>query len=173
MQKFYIYPIYTVSLLVMLIAIVPKKHIRGLAPYAILLGSFFELLVLFLMTYMFNLAGHKNFGPFGAFWVPFFPPIAWGIYFVMYFYVLPQNKSWTFFFPLISAIFSTLFANVLVNLDVFFIHYNRVIVPFLVYITWHSISTIIFIRLTSAEVKNTDTFASFKPAFLFKRFKKE
>ncbi|KNZ71173.1 hypothetical protein Tfer_0251 [Thermincola ferriacetica] len=176
MPKHFIYPIYTAIIGLIAITVVPKKDIRRLAYFAILCGGVFDTLIILVVTHLLKIGGYINFGPFGILGIPFFPPIAWTIYFVLYFYTIPQTKPWVYIFPVISAMYSVLFSNVLANLGIFKWNYGQVIVPFLIYLTWHFLNTFAYIRLFEPdnELANSSTHGrmAFKPALLKKIYYK-
>lgn len=154
MPLYYIYPFYTGILALIAFIIIPRQYICKLAAISILLGGIFDVgVVLFIK--LLGVGGYLNFGPFGFWGIPFFPPIAWSIYFLMYFYLLPNNKIWAYIFPLISAVYSTFFSNILVNLGIFQWNYGKFIVPFLIYFSWHFSITWAFLHLIN---KKSDKF---------------
>ncbi len=128
-----IYPIYTMILGLIMLAIVPKEKIKALAFSAILFGAIGNIFVILISSTL-NIAKHINYEPFGALGLSFFPPIAWTAFFILYLHFLPEKKPWIYIFVLSSALYSTFFANILINLGVFASYYGRFIVPFIIYL---------------------------------------
>lgn len=148
-----------------------KRH-QTVGLFCDTLWGVFDTLIILVVTHLLKIGGYINFGPFGILGIPFFPPIAWTIYFVLYFYTIPQTKPWVYIFPVISAMYSVLFSNVLANLGIFKWNYGQVIVPFLIYLTWNFLNTFAYIRLFEPdnELANSSTHGrmAFKPALLKK-----
>ncbi len=136
MKLYFIYPIYTAILGIILISIVPRKDIKRLAFYGIALGGVMDTLAIFLVTFLLNLGSYINYGPFGFKGFTFFPPIAWSIWFIMFFYILPDNKFLKHFFIVTAASYAVLFSNILVNLGIMKWNKSEIIVPFIIYIVW-------------------------------------
>ncbi|MHB9095745.1 MAG: hypothetical protein ACYC21_13850 [Eubacteriales bacterium] len=173
MEKYFIYPVYTGILGSIAAIMVPRQHMRRLAALAIVFGGAFDVAAILLLTKLLGVGGYLNFGPFGFIGIPLFPPIAWTIFFLMYFYILPDKKPWVYIFPFISAIFSIIFSNVLLNLGIFEWNYGRLVVPFLIYISWHSSVTWAYLKTTNNKYKTKDVYPNYwrisNPALL-KRF---
>jgi hypothetical protein len=142
-----VYPIYTTALLVVTYALVPKPDIRYLLRYGILFGFVTDTVMIILVTKIMGLGGYINFGPFNFKGIPFFPLIAWSIYYVLYLYMLPKEKPWIYIFPIAAAFFSALFSNVLQNLGIFIWNRGTVIVPLIIYLFWHIAVTWIYIKV--------------------------
>lgn len=138
MDTFWIYPIYTSILSIILISLVPRSIIKELAYYSILLGGVVDFLLLELFSYIINTSSYINYYPFGAGRIAFFPPIAWTIWFIMFFYLLPENKISRYLYIAIAAAYSTFFTNVLINLNIIGWEYEKIFFPFIIYIIWFS-----------------------------------
>lgn len=145
---YYVYPIYTGILALILIVLVPRNNIKQLLIYAITFGAVTDVAIIGLIGKLLGAGGHINFGSFGAFGIPFFPPLAWAIWFVMFFFFLPNVLPWIVIYVFTATSTSVLFANVLVNLHVLKLNYGRIVVPFLIYALWFSLATWAFKRLT-------------------------
>ncbi|NLM96168.1 MAG: hypothetical protein GX175_00875 [Halanaerobiaceae bacterium] len=136
MKPFWIYPIYTSILALILILLVPRKDIKKLAFQSILLGGVADFIILNLFIFIIKKNIYINFYPFGAGKIAFFLPIAWTIWFIIFFYLLPEKKISRYIYITVSAAYSTFFANVLYNLDIIQWKYEKVFLPFLIYICW-------------------------------------
>lgn len=147
MPLYFIYPIYTGILGLILCAVVPKKDIQRLAVYGLISGGVLDAVVIILFTHILGVGGYINYGPFGFMGMPFFPLLAWTIFFILFFYFIPEKKPWNYIFVLIAALYSVLFSNMLMNLGIFKWNYDRLIIPFLIYISWFSAVTWGFYRV--------------------------
>ncbi len=136
MELYLIYPIYTAILGIILISVAPRKKIKELAFYGIILGGVMDTLAIFLLTFLLNLGEYINFGPFGFKGLPFFPPIAWSIWFVMFFYFLPDKAVLKHIYIITAAAYAVLFSNILANLGIMRWTKSEIIIPFIIYIIW-------------------------------------
>lgn len=150
MPAYFIYPIYTAALAFALVAIVPKTHIRHEAIYAITFGGVGSVVIIFIYSII-NAFEWINMGPFGYRDIAFFPPLAWTMYFIIYFYLLPREKLWIYLYVIFAACYSTLFSNVLMNLEILQWNKGRVVLPFLLYLSWFAVVTWIYTRIHQAE----------------------
>jgi len=151
LPTYYIYPIYTTALLIVTYALVPRQNIRYLLRYGILFGAVTDAVMIILFTKIIGLGGYINFGPFGLKGIPFFPLIAWSIYYVLYLHMLPKEKPWIYIFPIAAAFYSVLFSNVLQNLGIFIWNWGTVIVPLIIYLFWHITVTWIYIKVLNRK----------------------
>lgn len=81
MPKYFITPIYTGILAILLVATVPKKEIHRLAIYGIIFGAILDILAI-IFGRVAGLYGYINYGPLGIMGIPFFAPISWTIFFI-------------------------------------------------------------------------------------------
>ena len=133
--QYLLYPTYTAVIGLVMLAVVPKGKIRQLVPFAVLFGGLGDFLWLLLLGFL-GIGGYINFGPFGFLGMPFFPPLAWTFFFIIYLYLLPDKFPWNYIFTLAGAGYSLVFSNVLQNLGIFQWRAGRFWVPFLIYVTW-------------------------------------
>jgi hypothetical protein len=145
-----IYTIYTGILAIILSVAVPRIKIKKLAIYGIIFGAVADIFWILLIGVL-GVARYINYGPFGFLGLPFFPPIAWTIYFIIYFYFLPRKNFWPYVFAFIAAIYSIVFSNVLNNLGIFKWTISNVWVPFFIYVIWHVGVTWIFLKLKKSK----------------------
>lgn len=148
-------PLYTAILALTLITTVPKNEIRRLAVYGIIFGAISDIIAL-TTGKLFGLFEYVNFAPLGYWVIPFFSPIAWAIYFVMYFYFMPKHKPLMYIYAASGIGYGTFFAQLLFNSGImvvypkfFSLSVHRLIDPIFVFLIWFPISTWGFIRLTS------------------------
>ncbi|MGM0370717.1 MAG: hypothetical protein ACQEP9_09855, partial [Bacillota bacterium] len=118
-----------------------RKNIRKLAIYGLLFGALGDISAILIFGHLLKLGGYLNYGPLGFFNIPFFPPIAWTIWFILYFYFLPDRKILKYIYITTAALYATIFSNVLANLNIFKWNYSKIILPFFIYITWFIGST--------------------------------
>ncbi len=172
----YINAIYTSIVVVLMFMLVPRKEIRKLVIYGMLFGAGFDIVAITIFTVLLHVGGFINFEPFGFHGFPFFPPLAWTAYYIMYFYILSANKNWKYLLPITGTFYSVIFSNVLQNLGVFKWNYGRTIIPFIIYITWYCLATWGYLKLTQKiQVRNqilNHIFRSDKP-ILLKRLHKD
>lgn len=144
MPTFLIYPLYTGLLAILVIVLVPRQEIRKLLIYGLFFGAIIDVLLILVVRFP---AKYINYGPFGFMDLPFFPPMSWVIYYIIYFYFLPSNSAFRFIYVLTAASYSVIFSNVLMNLGIFQWNLGRVYVPMILYTTWLIISTWGYLRL--------------------------
>lgn len=170
-----IYPLYTAALGALVYLTVPKYQIKRLAFWAVLFGAGVDIPAVMVLTKVFNVGGHINYMPFGFLGIPFFPPIAWSAYYLLFLYVIPKQNPWKWVFVLIAAGYSTFFSNILVQLGILKWNFGSVIVPFLIYVSWNSVVTWLFFRFTEGATEFKQSVPHYykvaKPALL-KRFRK-
>lgn len=147
MSTFFIYPIYTGTLVILTYALVPRQEIRRLSIYGITFGAVTDAVMIIVFTHLLGVGGYLNYGPFGFMGIPFFPLFAWTAYFILYLYLLPKTKMWVYIYLTVAAFYSVMFSNVLQNLGIFKWNYGRLFVPFLIYIGWHLGVTLIYRRI--------------------------
>lgn len=140
MEKYMIYLIYTSILAIVLVLLVPKETIKKSAMLGIICGAIGDVVVILLLGLL-NIGEYLNYGPFHLEIIPFFPPFAWTIWYILYFYFLPDQKYLRYIYVFSAASYSTMFSNVLAHLGIFKWNYSNVILPFIIYLTWISIST--------------------------------
>lgn len=157
MQDHFIYPIYTSILALIAVILVPRQEIKRLARYGIFFGAVAEFFFIEFIG-LIGMGEYLNFKYFGAFGVPFFPPIAWTVYFIMFFYLLPKRKPWIYLFPAIASCYSVFFSNILQALGIFKWNYGNPILPFiLVYAPWHFVMTWIYLKIEGKKAQEKKT----------------
>jgi hypothetical protein len=146
MSLYYVYPLYTSTLAIVLYLLVPQRFIRSLLIYGIIFGATIDFVTIIIVTLVLGFGGYVNYGPFGFMSIPFFPLFAWSCYFILYLYFLPP-KPFVYIYPIIAAAYSTLFSNVLQNIGIFKWNYGRILIPFTIYVIWHLTVTCVYIRI--------------------------
>ncbi|HBR29897.1 MAG TPA: hypothetical protein DD734_09680 [Firmicutes bacterium] len=138
---FLIYPLYTGVLVLLALALIPKKDLRTLFHWGVLYGGVLDVVIFLLITDLFGIGGYKNYGPFSYLGIPFFPPLAWTSYFILYLYLLPSTKPWNYIFTVTTAVYNMIFSNVLMNLGIYEWTFSRLILPFFLYLLWNLLVT--------------------------------
>jgi len=152
-QQHFIYPIYTSILVLITVILVPRQEIKRLAMYGIFFGAVTDIFFIKFIG-LIGMGEYLNFKYFGAFGIPFFPPIAWTAYFITFLYLLPRKKPWIYLFPAIASCYSTYFSNILQSLGILKWNYGNPILPFiLIYAPWHIGVTWAFIKIFGLETK--------------------
>jgi hypothetical protein len=148
-------PIYTFALALTLIVSVPRKDIRRLAIYGIMFGAMNDIIALTLGKLL-GTYEYINFAPLGYWVYPFFAPIAWTIFFILYFYFLPKPKPLMYVYVISGIGYAVFFAQLLFNLGIMVVHpkffslyVDRLFDSILVFSLWFPLSTWGFLRLTS------------------------
>ena len=149
---FLIYPLYTGALVILNLALIPRKEIRTLFHWGVLYGGVLDVLILFFISTLFRVGGYKNYGPFSFMGLPFFPPLAWTSYFMLYLYLLPPTKPWNYFFTVTSAVYNIIFSNVLMNLGIFEWTFSRLVLPCCVYVSWNLLVTWTYQRYIAPKI---------------------
>lgn len=86
--------------------------------------------------------------------IPFFPPISWAIFFILYFYFLPERKPFLYIYVAAAVFYSILFSNLIINLGIFSIN-HKWLIALVTFTLWFSAVTWAFRRLTIKTVENT------------------
>ncbi|KAF1084362.1 hypothetical protein SPSYN_02138 [Sporotomaculum syntrophicum] len=139
--------LYTAILALILVATVPKNKIHRLSIYGIIFGALFDI-VLVTTTNFFNEFGYKNYGPFGLGGIHFAAPVAWSIFFIMYFYFLPRIKTYVYIYIIVAILSSIAFCQMITKLGVLYLAHGIIdsIIPFLI---WFPTATWGYYKLTT------------------------
>lgn len=138
--------VYTIIFAVMVVASIPKLEMRRLGIYGILLGALVDILFI-IFGKVSETFEYINFGPFGFMGIPFFPPISWALFFMLYFYFLPKEKITMYIYMVTAIIYGLFFGNLIMNLGV--IHLSFRLLPLLTFGVWFPIATWIYLKLNS------------------------
>lgn len=147
MPKYFIYPINTVIFALILMSNVPKKEILRLAIYGIIFGGMMDVVV-HSFGYVTGLFSWINYGPFGFIGVHLFANLNWSIFFILYFYFLPQQKPLNYVFVCAGIFFSILYYNMVINLGILKTA-SRIWLPLFGFAVWFSIATWGYYKLNS------------------------
>ncbi|HOB08947.1 MAG: hypothetical protein WAP20_06875 [Limnochordia bacterium] len=134
-----IYPLYTGIIAVAVVLLVPKQEIRRLFIYAVIFGGILNVAAI-TFNGLLGFGGHINFGPFGVGSCSFFAPLAWTLWFILFFWFLPEQVVLKVIYVISTAVYSMFFSNVLVNLEIFVWKLHRVFYPLFLYMVWFSIA---------------------------------
>jgi len=131
--------IYTAILALICIVLVPRNKIRRLAIYGIIFGAAFDV-VLLLLTNSFGEIGYFNYGPFGLLGIHFISPIAWAIFFIMYFYFLPNIKLYQYIYITVGILASIAFAHTITQLGILYLTHGTIDAIF-TFLIWYPAAT--------------------------------
>jgi hypothetical protein len=131
--------IYTAVFGIILVAVVPKKDIKRLFIYGLIFGGIFDIITVSLA----NLIGefkYINYGPFGLMHIHFIAPLSWTIYFIIYFYFLPEKKLYRYIYTIAGTFYSIMFCQMITKLGVLKLAHGIIdsIIPFVI---WYPIAT--------------------------------
>lgn len=144
-----VYPIYTGVIALALIILVPRQEIKRLLIYGIIFGGLLNA-VLIGFNALFDLGGHINYANFGLGQFAFFPPLAWTMWFVLFFYFIPEKTALAVIYVVSAAAYAMIFSNVLINFGVFVWKAGRIVYPFFVYLIWFSIAAWGYFRISDS-----------------------
>ncbi|KGK83914.1 membrane protein [Desulfosporosinus sp. HMP52] len=147
MPKYFAFPIFTMVFALILVATVPQRETKRLAIYGIIFGGMMDSLV-HLFGYITGLFSWINYGPFGFLGVHLFPGISWSIFFIIYYYFLPQQKPLNYIFAVAAIFFSTLYYNLLSELDLLYSS-SKLWLPLAGFAFWFSTATWGFYKLNT------------------------
>ena len=144
--------IYTAVLGIILVSIIPKADIRRFSFYGILFGGMLDVVFVSIA----NLLGefkYINYEPFGLIGIHVVAPTAWSIFFIMYFYFLPNKKVYIYLYTLAGIGYSVFFCQTITKLGVLTLAHGIVssIIPF---VLWFPIATWGFLKLTNTKYLN-------------------
>lgn len=143
--------IYTTIFSIVLVNVVPKKDIRRLFIYGLIFGGVFDVV----LVEFANLIGefrYVNYGPFGMFGIHFMAPIAWTVFFIIYFYLLPRKRIYVYLYATMGIFYSIFFCQMITHLGVLKLAHGIVssIIPFII---WFPIATWGYLKLTKMDDK--------------------
>jgi len=126
--------IYSGILAIIMINVVPKKEIRRLFIYGFIFGGIFDIIIVVIA----NLIGefkYINYEPFGLMGIHFMAPISWTIYFIIYFYFMPEKKLYMYLYGMTGIFYSILFCQMIAKLGVLKLAHGifSSIIPFLIW----------------------------------------
>ncbi|MDI6870911.1 MAG: hypothetical protein QME79_06055 [Bacillota bacterium] len=113
----YVTATYTAIFALLVIALVPREDIRKLAIHGMVFGAIVDVLVI-ASGKLLGAFEYVDHGPLVWLGLPFFAPISWALFFIMYFYFLPEKRPWNYVYTALGIIYSVLFGNLLVNLGI-------------------------------------------------------
>jgi len=132
---YFIYLLYTGVLALIMIVLIPRKDIYRLALLGLFYGAIIDIFWILIISLV-GAGGYLNYGPLGFKSIPFMPPVAWTIFFIMFLYFAPKKKPWNYLFAVVAAGYSVFFSNVLSNLGIFHWTFSKILFPFGLYLIW-------------------------------------
>lgn len=132
--------IYTGIFAAILVLTVPKMEIRRLSIYGIIFGAVVDIVVVEIAVIT-NSFRYINYEPFGLMGIHFMAPISWAIFFIIYFYFLPDKKPYMYIYVTLAIFFSMLFCQMITKLGVLKLSHGIIdsIIPFIIWfptVTW-------------------------------------
>ncbi|HYH02864.1 MAG TPA: hypothetical protein VEC37_07165 [Bacillota bacterium] len=148
----YIPFVYTAIFSIILVNVVPRKDIHRLFIYGLIFGGIFDVVVVSLA----NLIGefkYINYEPFGLIGIHFMAPIAWTVFFIIYFYLLPDKKIYCYTYLVAAIFYSIMFCQMITKLGVLLLAHGifSSIAPFII---WFPVATWGYLKLTKRQLKN-------------------
>jgi len=128
-----------------MLALVPRADIRRLAIHGIIFGGMMDVLV-HAFGYVTGLFSWIQYGPFGFIGVHIFANVAWAIFFILFFYLLPEKKPLNYLFVGAAIFFSIMYYNLVLSLGIFKAR-SRFIFPLLGFSFWFVLATWGFYKL--------------------------
>lgn len=140
---------YTIGFAVILVALVPRREIRRLAIYGMIFGGLADILVVSFAHYIGEFR-YINYEPFGLFGIHFMAPIAWTVFFMLYFYFLPSGTVYRYIYTVMGMLYSMMFCQTITKLGILSLANGLVdsIVPF---VPWYLAATWGYSKLTEQE----------------------
>lgn len=143
--------IYSAIFAIILVNVVPQKEIRRLFIYGLIFGGIFDIVVVGIA----NLIGefkYINYEPFGLMGVHFMAPISWTIFFIIYFYLLPEDKFYRYLYVATGTFYSMMFCQMITKLGVLKLAHGIIdsIIPFVI---WFPVATWGYRRLVERDSK--------------------
>jgi hypothetical protein len=137
--------IYTGIFAIILVAVVPRKEIHRLSIYGIIFGGIFDIVVVTIA----NITGsfrYINYEPYGLIGIHFAAPISWSIFFMLYFYFLPEKKPYIYLYTVIGIFYSIMFCQMIAKIGIIKLSHGLIdsIIPF---IFWYPIAIWAYLRL--------------------------
>jgi hypothetical protein len=130
---------------------VPKNEIRRLFIYGLIFGGIFDIVVVGISSLIgeFKYIDYEQFGLMG---IHFMAPISWTIFFIIYFYLLPDKKIYIYLYVIMGIFYSVLFCQMITKLGVLMLAHGIIdsIIPFLI---WYPIATWGYLKLQKIDYK--------------------
>jgi len=151
--------VYTFIFALIMFAVVPRAEIRRLSIYAIIFGAIFDVIAA-TIGYLTGKFGYIDYQEFGVMALHFFAPISWAIYYILYFYFLPEKNIYRYIYVLSGIFYSVMFSQVIGKLGILRPG-ELLIYPIALFCIWFPLATWGYLKLVdrdkkrSAEVKDT------------------
>jgi len=141
--------VYSFIFALILVLVVPKKEIRRLSIYGIIFGAVFDAVLVITAAWM-GWFAYINYEPFGLFGIHIMAPISWAIFFIIYFYLLPERKVYRYIYQAAAVFYSMLFCQMITKIGVLQLSHGIIdsIVPFVI---WFPLATWGYLKLTKEK----------------------
>ena len=145
----YIPFLYTLVFCVILVAVVPKAEIRRLSIYGIIFGAIFDVVFVSIANFTGSFR-YINYEPFGLIGIHFLAPISWAIFFIIYFYFLPNKRPHIYLYIISGVFYSMMFCQMITKLSVLKLSHGIIdsIIPFAL---WFPLATWGYFKLESKQ----------------------
>lgn len=143
---------YTLIFAIILVSVVPKAEIRRLSIYGIIFGSIFDVVLVSIanITGSFRYINYESFGLIG---IHFLAPISWAIFFILYFYFLPDKRSYIYLYIISGVFYSMMFCQMITKLGVLKLSHGIIdsIIPF---VLWFPLATWGYLKLLKNDCEH-------------------
>lgn len=142
--------IYTAVFAIILVSTVPKLEIRRLSIYGIIFGGMMDVLIVTIANLMGEFK-YINYEPFGLMGIHIAAPTAWSIFFILYFYFLPEKRLYLYLYTFAGMGYSVFFCQMLAKLGILTLAHGIIssIAPFVI---WYPIATWGFLKLIKNKI---------------------
>lgn len=129
----------------------PKNEIRRLFIYGLIFGGIFDIVIVGIASLIGEFK-YINYEQFGLMGIHFMAPISWTIFFIIYFYLLPDKKIYIYLYVIMGIIYSIFFCQVIVKLGVLKLAHGIIdsIISFLI---WYPTATWGYLNLQKIDCK--------------------
>lgn len=129
-------------------------EIRRLFIYGLIFGGLVDLILVCIIGNLTGRFGYINYGPFGLLGIHIMAPISWTIFFIIYFYLLPEKKVYIYPDVFMGFFFSILFGHMISGLSI--LKLTHPIDSIIAFLLWFPIATWGYFRLTNNTYRKED-----------------
>lgn len=141
--------IYTAVFAGIVAVLVPRQDIRRLSIYGIIFGGIFDAVIVSIASFLGEFK-YINYEPFGLIGIHFLAPVSWTLFFIIYFYHLPEKKVYIYIYATMGIFYSMLFCQMITKMGVLYLAHGIFdsIIPF---IPWYILATWGYLKLTKID----------------------
>ncbi len=126
-------------------------EIRRLFIYGLIFGGLFDSFLVCIIGNLTGRFGYINYEPFGLLGIHIMAPISWTIFFIIYFFLLPEKKVYIYLYVFMGIFYSVLFGHMISGLGI--LKLTRPIDSIITFLLWFPIATWGYFRLTNNTYK--------------------